>query len=188
MKKVSVIFHSGYGHTKKVAEHVALGVEKVLGECQLINVDELDDAKWALLDSSDAIIFGCPTYMGGVSAKFKAFIDSASGRWMRQTWKDKLAAGFTNSGSMSGDKLATLFALFVNASQHGMIWVGQVGASPSLKGLEAAQITDVNRIGSWVGLMTQSNQDSPEITPASGDLETAELFGERIAAIAKKIS
>jgi hypothetical protein len=31
--------------------------------------------------------------------------------------------------------------------------------------------------------MTQAYQDSPEVVPGSGDLKTAEIFGERFATI-----
>jgi len=40
---------------------------------------------------------------------------------LEQRWKDKVAAGFTNSASQSGDKLSTLFQLNVFAMQMGMI-------------------------------------------------------------------
>ena len=69
---------------------------------------EKDEANWDKLNAADGIIFGAPTYMGGVSAPFKAFIDAASKVWFQQGWKDKTAAGFTNSGSYSGDKLSAL--------------------------------------------------------------------------------
>ncbi|WP_292831862.1 flavodoxin family protein [Nostoc sp. JL33] len=75
------------------------------------------------LNQADAIVFGSPTYMGGVAAQFKAFIDAASEVWFRQGWKDKIAAGFTHSSSPSGDKQGTLLYLAMNAAQHGMIWV-----------------------------------------------------------------
>ena len=148
-----------------------------------MNVAEISEEQWQLLDHSHAIIFGCPTYMGGVSAKFKEFIDSASRRWMHQKWKDKIAAGFTNSGSYSGDKLNSLFQLVVNAMQHSMIWVGTGLMSPQASGIEGPDSQQINRIGSFLGLATQANNESPEIAPPKGDIETAKLFGERVAKI-----
>ena len=38
-------------------------------------------------------------------------------------WKDKIAAGFANSGSRSGDKLATLIQLALFAARHRMHWI-----------------------------------------------------------------
>ena len=184
--KVSVAYHSGYGHTKKVAEAVFEGVKGFGGaQASIIAVDTMTDADWETLDASDAIIFGCPTYMGSASAKFKDFIDKTSGRWMKQTWKNKVAAGFTNSGSYSGDKLSTLIQLNVLAMQQSMIWVSAGMLPPSLSGVEGPDSKHHNRIGSYMGLMTQSNtQSGPDIAPPIGDLETAKIFGKRVAEIA----
>ena len=74
-------------------------------------------------DEADAIIFGCPTYMGSPSADMKRFMEASSGRWMEQKWADKLAAGFTNSGSWNGDKQNTLVSFLTLAAQHGMVWI-----------------------------------------------------------------
>ena len=110
--KVAIVYHSGYGHTAVVAEHVAKGAGEVPGvEAALYKVEDLaspDNGPWDQLAAADAIIFGAPTYMGSASAPFKQFADASSKVWFTQGWKDKLSAGFTNSGSWSGDKLNTL--------------------------------------------------------------------------------
>ncbi len=184
MIKVTIAYHSGYGHTAKVADYTAQGAKNVPNtEVNVINVGNMEEKDWSVLDESHAIIFGCPTYMGGVSAKFKEFIDSASKKWFEQKWRNKIAAGFTNSGAYSGDKLNSLVQLAINACQHGMIWVGNVGMAAPGKGTEGPDSTQLNRIGSWLGLSTQSNNEKPEVSPPIGDLETARLFGERIAEI-----
>ena len=101
MTKISIVFHSGYGHTKVLAEQVKAGADQVPGtETRLIPVEEVD-AHWADLEASDAIIFGSPTYMGSVSGPFKSFMDASSKPWFEQKWKDKVAAGFTISSSPS---------------------------------------------------------------------------------------
>jgi NAD(P)H dehydrogenase (quinone) len=81
------------------------------------------------LDAADAIIFGSPTYMGGVSAQLKALFDATSPRYLQRKWVDKLAAAFTVSGSPSGDKLSMLQNCATFAMQPGMIW-GGVAESP----------------------------------------------------------
>ncbi len=185
---VSVVYHSGYGHTAKVAEAVADGAKIDGVTVNLLKADALSEADWATLDGSHAIIFGAPTYMGGVSAQFKTFIDATSKRWFTLAWKDKIAAGFTNSGSYSGDKLASLQSLMILAMQHGMIWVGQAEQGPQLSGTEVASIESINRLGSNSGLMTQSNQKAPaDIAPPAGDLETARRFGKRVAEVTKRM-
>jgi NAD(P)H dehydrogenase (quinone) len=183
-KKITILFHSGFGHTAKVAEFVTKGAASIEGvTAKAVSVEALTtDEAWAELDSSNAIIFGSPTYMGSVSGKFKQFMDDSSKRWFAQTWKNKIAAGFTNSGSLSGDKLNTLIQLSIFAAQQSMIWVGA-----DLMPGKANDITALNRMGSSLGLMTQSENASPEVTPPPSDLETAILFGKRVAEITKKL-
>ena len=178
MSKIAVVFHSGYGHTLRLAQAVAEGAD-----AHLVAIDadgNLPDGGWDTLDEADAIIFGSPTYMGTVSWQFKKFADASSKAWFSQAWKDKVFAGFTNSATMNGDKLSTLHYLFTLAMQHSGIWVG-TGLMPSTA--KAAQRNDVNYVGSFSGAMAQTPSDaSPDEMPA-GDLETARLFGKRVAEV-----
>ncbi len=178
MSKVAVVFHSGYGHTLRMAQSVAAGAG-----AELVNIDaegNVSDAGWATLNAADAIIMGSPTYMGSVSWQFKKFADASSKPWFSQAWKDKIFAGFTNSATMNGDKLSTLHYLFTLAMQQGGIWVG-TGMMPSNS--KAAQRNDVNFVGSFSGAMAQSPSDSSPAEMLPGDLETARLFGARVAAV-----
>lgn len=195
MVKVAVVYHSRYGHTKKQAEAVARGAAQVAGvQADLVSVEELPgpDAqrqltggKWSVLHAADAIIMGSPTYMGSVSAGLKEFMEHTSGLWLKQQWKDKLAAGFSNSGSWSGDKLNTLVDIALFAAQHGMIWVG-LGLLPG-NNTSKASPTDLNRVGASLGAMAQSNVDQgPDAAPPESDLKTAEQLGARVATAAKR--
>lgn len=180
---VCVVYHSGYGHTLRVAEAVSKGaaaVEEV--ESEMITVTDLDEGSpsWEQLDRADAIIFGAPTYMGSVSAEMKRFMEATSSRWMEMKWADKLAAGFTNSGSQNGDKQNTLIALCTFAAQHGMVWINL--NQPPGNNHSGGSVEDVNRLGASLGAMAQSNIDeAPETAPLPSDLRTAELLGERVA-------
>lgn len=183
MTHVVMVFHSGYGHTAKAANAVAKGIEEIDGvwfESFAIDADgNLSDRGWAALAVADAIVFGSPTYMSGPSWQFKKFADASSRQWVAQQWKDKLFAGFTNSASMNGDKLSTLDYLFHLSQEHGGIWVG-MGMLPS--NTKAATRNDVNYIAGFSGLMTVSPADaSVEEALLPGDLETARLFGQRVA-------
>jgi NAD(P)H dehydrogenase (quinone) len=188
MTEVSVLFHSGYGHTRKQAEAVRNGAASVAGvRVELVPIDaqgDLPEGAWDRLGRSDAIVFGTPTYMGGPSWQFKKFADASSKVWGAQGWKDKVAAGFTNSATINGDKASTLQYLFTFAMQHSMVWVG-TGLMPSNK--KSAQRNDVNWLGSFSGAIAQSPSDaSPEEGPLPGDLETARLFGRRVAETAHR--
>ncbi|WP_050463528.1 flavodoxin family protein [Herbaspirillum autotrophicum] len=190
MSKVAIVYHSGYGHTKKLAEAVHAGVASAADtSVDLIAIDaegNITEAQWALLDAADAIIMGSPTYMGSVSWQFKKFADATSKPWFSQKWKDKIGAGFTNSATMNGDKLSTLHYLFTLGMQHSMVWVG-TGLMPANS--KAAQRNDINFVGSFSGLMAQSPSDSsPEEGPLPGDLDTAKLFGKRVAETAARFN
>lgn len=175
MSKVAVVFHSGYGHTQRVAQFVAEGAD-----AQLISIDaegNITEADWAALDAADAIIMGSPTYMGSVSWQFKKFADATSKRWFTSGWKDKVAGGFTISASPSGDKLSTIQYFITLAMQQGMIWVGQPALNDGT----------INRIGSNSGLMAQVGPTSPAADIPQGDLDTGKLYGQRVAEITAKL-
>lgn len=181
MTQIAVVYHSGYGHTQRMAQAVAQGAGALL-----IPIDaegNLPVDGWEQLKAADAIIFGSPTYMGSVSWQFKKFADASSKSWFAQEWKDKLAAGFTCSAGMSGDKQGTLTTLFTLAMQHSMLWVSQ-GLMPS--STKAAQRDDINYLVSYSGAMAQAPSDASVAEMPAGDLETARLFGERVAALAAR--
>jgi NAD(P)H dehydrogenase (quinone) len=187
MTNVAIVYHSGYGHTAKLAQAVADGAARVPGtHVNLISTDEVEQ-HWHNLDSADAIVFGTPTYMGGPSAAFKGFMEKTARIWFEQKWQDKLAAGFTNSASQNGDKLNTLVDLAVFAAQHGMHWInlGLLPGNNSSKG----SVEDLNRLGSFLGAMSQSNNDQgPDVAPIASDLRTAASLGERMARTAQQFT
>ena len=186
MASVAIVYHSGYGHTKAVAESVHKGAASVAGATvTLVSVADVDQ-HWDTLAAADAIIFGAPTYMGSASAKMKKFMEASAKVWFTQGWKDKLAAGFTVSGAYSGDKLATLQQFMVFAGQQTMLWapLGQMPGFNNSKG----SVDDMNRVGSYSGLMVQANVDQGVEGIAASDFKTAEIFGARIAALAVKFA
>ena len=171
---IAIIYHSNYGHTRRVALAIAEGAQKVLGEmnARAIDIHEVD---WDFVDAADMIVLGSAVYMGSVTAEFKAFMDETSQRWYHRKWEGKWAAGFANSGGLSGDKLAVLQQICLFAMQHGMYWTG-LPLMPT-----GHSDTDLNRLSGFLGLMTQSLDAAPEETPCQGDIETAIWFGEHLA-------
>ena len=179
MSNVAIVYHSGFGHTQALAEAVAAGANSVAGiKASLIAVGEAE-AREAELDQADAIIFGTPTYMGGVSAEFAKFKDWTSKRWMTRAWQDKLAAGFTVSASWGGDKQNTLHQLLALAQQHGMVWIG-LGLPPG-NNHSKGSAEDLNRTGSSLGLMAQANADQGREGIGASEFRTAQALGKRVA-------
>ena len=179
MTTVAIVYHSGFGHTQALAEAVAKGAQAVPGtKASVIPVAEAE-ARAAELDAADAIVFGSPTYMGGVSAEFARFKDWTSKRWMDGTWRNKIASGFTVSASWNGDKHNTLYQLLTLAVQHGMIWVG-LGLPPG-NNSSTGSIADLNRLGASIGAMGQANADQGVEGIAASDFKTFEALGGRVA-------
>jgi NAD(P)H dehydrogenase (quinone) len=181
--KTVVVFHSGYGHTHRMAEAIAQGAN-----AELLPIDaegELSDAQWRALDAADAIIFGSPTYMGGPSWQFKKFADASSRAWFEAKWHDKIFGGFTNSASLNGDKLNTLSYFVLLAGQHGGLWVS-LGLKPA--NTKEAVRDDLNRMGAYIAPMAQSDADAAPDEMSQGDLETARLYGARVAQTAQRFA
>lgn len=187
MTTLSIVYHSGAGHTAKLAEAVAKGASSVADvKVQTIAITGKDiiegryknAAVFEQLDASDAIIFGSPTYMGGPSGQFKTFADATAGSWFMGKWKDKIASGFSVSNSPAGDKFSTLQYFHTLAMQQGMVWVG-LGEMPM-------QSNGVNRLGSFAGATAQAGQESPDVAPNEADKLTGELLGRRVAGAAKR--
>ncbi|MGB3149009.1 MAG: flavodoxin family protein [Paracoccaceae bacterium] len=183
--QVSIVYFTGSGHTRVLAEHVAAGVNGLAGaSAALLDVEQIDAAGWERIGQSAAVIFGSPTYMGSAAAGFKAFMDeTGSDLWTGLQWRDKIAAGFTVATYPSGDKLSTLTQLAVFAAQHAMIWVGQdeIGAP-----VDRAK-PGINRDGASLGLMATSSRDKT-VMIGPEDAETARRFGARIARVALRWS
>ncbi len=180
---IVIVYHSGYGHTAKIAEAVAAG-----SGATLLAIDaegNLPDGGWDKLEKARTIVFGTPTYMGNVSWQFKRFADASSAVWAKQSWKDKIGAAFTNSASVAGDKQTTLYTLFTLAQQHGMLWAG-TGMMPS--NAKNATRNDVNYLSSFAGLATASPSDASADEIPAGDLATARLFGDRLRQVTARVA
>ncbi|MFZ4595407.1 MAG: flavodoxin family protein [Verrucomicrobiaceae bacterium] len=185
---ISIVYHSGSGHTAEMSHAVAKGVSSAgdvsVMEHQIVDED-FKGSRWlneevlAQLDKSDAIILGSPTYMGGVSAQLKAFMDATSTRYLQRKWLNKICAAFTVSGLPSGDKVNMLVGCTTFAMQHGMIWVGVAESPVTGEGF--------NRLGIFLGAAGNALFEPPSETPTSEDKLTGEMLGRRVATLAKRL-
>lgn len=179
MKQLAIVFHSAHGHTGHIARQVAEGARAVPGvHVHLLLAEDLAKTPDALT-AFDGLVFGSPTYLGGVSGVFKTFMDATGRLWRTQQLRGKLAAGFTVSSLPAGDKQSTLLSMFVFAMQHGMVWMGNPILPEQHAGVPYEEAA--NRLGSWSGLMAQAGHASPPDAFAPGDIKTARLFGRNVA-------
>jgi NAD(P)H dehydrogenase (quinone) len=183
---LAVAYHSKFGHTAVLADAVAAGAQQAGADVRVIAVDGMTDEDWDVLDGADGIVFGCATFMGNVSAGFQTFAEQTGRRCLNGTWRDKIAAGFTNSGAKSGDKVNTLVSLAVFAAQHHMHWVnlGLAAGWNSTSGSE----NDLNRLGFWLGAGAQTDVDANPDQVHPSDLQTCRHLGYRVALVTRQFN
>lgn len=179
MRKLAVIYHSAHGHTEYIARQVRMGAMSagsILAD--LVKAQDVALTPDSLI-GYDGFVLGSPTYLGGVSAPFKSFMDATGRLWRTQQLKGKLAAGFTVSSLPAGDKQSTLLSMFVFCMQHGMLWVGNPILPEQHSGVPYDEAA--NRLGSWSGLMAQAGHASAADSFVPGDVRTARMFGKNFA-------
>jgi len=185
MIKIAVIYYSKTNVTSTLAQAIIAGAnnkhEVAIIEHRIKDEDiiacRFDNPNlFKELETCDAIIFGTPTYMGGVSAQFKTFADATSELWAQQQWAGKVAAGFTCGSALNGDQTGTLQYMVTLSSQQGMFWVG----------LDSAQGYDdkgVNRLGCQLGVVAHSTDGIVHHI----DIDTAMYLGHRVAKLARAL-
>ena len=183
---LAIAYHSGFGHTAVLADAVAAGASEAGADVTVIAVDRMTETDWDILDAADGIVFGSATYMGNVSAGFQTFAEQTGRRCMNGTWRDKIAAGFTNSGAKSGDKLNTLVSLAVFASQHHMHWVS-LGLDAGWKSSTGSE-NDLNRLGFWLGAAAQTDVDANADQVHPSDVQTCRHLGYRVAMVTRQLN
>ena len=183
---VAIAYHSGFGHTAVLAEAVAAGARDAGAHVTIIAVGRMAAEDWDVLDGADAIVFGSATYMGNVSAAFQTFAEQTGRRCLDGTWRDKVAAGFTNSGAKAGDKLHTLSSLAVFAAQHHMHWVN-LGLGAGWNSTSGSE-DDLNRLGFWLGAgaATDVDVDPDDVHPS--DVRTCHHLGHRVATVTRQLN
>lgn len=183
---LAIAYHSGFGHTAVLSDAVASGARDGGADVNVIAVDRMTDADWDILDTADGIVFGCATYMGNVSAGFQTFAEQTGRRCLNGTWRDKIAAGFTNSGAKSGDKVNTLVSLAVFAAQHHMHWVN-LGLGAGWNSVVGSE-NDLNRLGFWLGAGAQTDVDANSDQVHPSDVQTCRHLGQRVALVTRQLN
>jgi len=112
--KVSVIYHSETGNTKKVAEIISEGAGLGGGvDVKLMSIDEIDDA---FVEGSAAVIVGCPTIRGMASWQM--------GRWLSRTklkLAGKIGSVFVTEGYIGGGAETAEMGLIAHMLVMGML-------------------------------------------------------------------
>ncbi len=193
---ILILYYSRTGATKKMAEFIARGVEKVSGiEARLRTVPAVstnignspspsvpeEGAIYASIEdlkNCAGLALGSPTRFGNMAAPMKYFWDGTSEIWMNGNLIDKPAGVFTSTGSLHGGQEMTLLTMAIPLLHHGMILCGTPYSNPELINTQSG--------GTPYGPShtAGANADKP-ITEDEKNLCIA--LGERLAKIAKQM-
>ena len=119
MASILLIYQSGTGNTKAMAEAVAKGVRSVgvavdLKPLAQASVDDLPDY--------DGIIIGTPTYFASMTAEVKRLIDDSIKYYKKL--QGKVGAAFASSGDLGGGAETAVMDILRAFLVHGMIVPG----------------------------------------------------------------
>jgi NAD(P)H dehydrogenase (quinone) len=118
--QVLVLYYSKGGNTRKLAEHIGLGVETVPGVKALLKTTA-EVTKEDFVNAA-GIIAGSPVYFGVMAADLKRVFDMFVG--VRKKMENKVGAAFATSGDATGGKETTMMSIIHCLLIYGMIVVG----------------------------------------------------------------
>jgi len=158
--KIAILYHSESENTKKVADLIAEGTNKVEGiETKCFDINEPD---FDYINESDSVIFGTPTYLADLSWQMKKFLDAG----LNCSLAGKLGAVFATENFVGGGADFALLTLIGHLLVRGMVvYSGGAGVGKPYTHFGAVCIKD-------------GTEDQKE---------RAVIFGERIALKAKDL-
>lgn len=78
MMKMTVLYYSRTGNTKKMGEAIAEGMRRVAGvETGIFPLDGIDEA---FVKDSKCVVLGTPTYLASMAAPVKVWLDESSAK------------------------------------------------------------------------------------------------------------
>ena len=157
--QILVLYFSKGGHTKKLAEKIAQGVDEVEGVNALLKQTK-EVGKDDFLDSA-GVIAGSPVYFGGMAAELKKVFDEFVS--IRKKMEGKVGAAFATSGDATGGKETTMMSIIQALMIYGMVIAGDPMSASGHYGVACVGAPD-DKIG-----------------------ENGVKLGKRVAEIAKKL-
>jgi NAD(P)H dehydrogenase (quinone) len=196
MIEVLILYYSQSGHVLKMAQKIALGIEKVEGcTAKIRTVPNISTVCEAIEDTiptqghlyatnddlknCQALILGSPTRFGNMAAPLKYFIDKTSDSWLSGHLIGKPAAVFTSTGSMHGGQESTLLSMMLPLMHHGMLIMGLPYSEPALmKTIDGGTPYGASHLAG-------SNNDR---TLSDHEKQLCNALGQRIALTAKALN
>jgi len=101
-KRLLVVYYTGTGNTKKMAEEIGKGADQLGVNVQIKSVEECELSDLA---EADGIVIGSPTYFSNVSWQVKKLIDESITLYRRgHQLGDKVGGCFPSSGTRRDGK------------------------------------------------------------------------------------
>jgi NAD(P)H dehydrogenase (quinone) len=138
---ILVLYYSRQGHTQKMAQYVARGVNSVSGisvklrtvppvstVCEKV-AETVPEQGAVYCEKQDiaqcaGLALGSPTRFGHMAAPLKYFLEGLSELWMAGALTGKPAGVFTSTGSLHGGQEATLLSMMLPLLHQGMLITG----------------------------------------------------------------
>jgi len=101
-KRLLITYYSGTGNTKRMAEEVGKGAERLEVD---VEVKRVEECKLNDLVEADGIVIGSPTYFSNVAWQVKRLIDESIVLYRKAyQLRDKVGGCFTSSGTRRDGK------------------------------------------------------------------------------------
>lgn len=120
MVKILVLYYSRTGHTRQMAEAVALGVKAAGGSADLKPVAECSPD---LMLEYDGLVVGSPTYYGLAAGPIKDLFDRSIVHHGKL--QGKVGGAFSSAGIIGGGSETAVISILQMMLVHGMIVQGQ---------------------------------------------------------------
>jgi NAD(P)H dehydrogenase (quinone) len=187
---VLILYYSGNGHVKMLAEQIAQGVEMAGIEARLRTVPSVstvcESTEQSIPESGDiyctmddlahcsGLLIGSPTRFGNMAAPLKYFLDGTGSLWASGALIGKPAGVFTSTSSIHGGQESTLLSMMLPLMHHGMLIAGIPYSESALRSTQKG--------GTPYGA---SHVESQSLTDDEQTLCQAQ--GKRIAQLATKL-
>ena len=117
---ILILYFSKGGNTRRLAEAIATGVDKIEGAEAILKTTQ-DVTKDDFI-KAEAVIAGSPVYFGTMAAELKKVMDDFVS--VRKKMEGKVGAAFSTSGDPTGGKETTMMSIIQALLIYGMIITG----------------------------------------------------------------
>ncbi len=102
MKRLLIVYYTGRGTTKRMAEAIGKGAQ---GQGVEVEIKTVEDCSLNDLAEADGIVVGSPTYFSNVAWQVKKLVDESIELYRKgRSLKDKVGGCFTSSGTRRDGK------------------------------------------------------------------------------------